>query len=130
MVAQERPCTRCIKRSIEHLCRDEPREPESATKKAKSQHSNSAAEEDDGLTPNDIPPSRDTGMNSSFVQAQEQSQDPVLGLGAPALSQGGSLQIVQPSPVSGVQANALNSNSNQCKLPGCALKVGQAIDDI
>lgn len=54
-------------------------------------------------------------MNNSFEQ--EQSQENSLTLGTTSLSQGGPLQIVQPSPVSGIQSNALNSNSNQCKLP-------------
>ncbi len=113
-VAQERPCARCIKRNIGHLCHDEPREPESATKKAKSQHSNSAAEED-GSLPDPVQGNVETGISNSFEQAQSQSQDNSLALGTTALSQGGTLQLVQPSPVSGIQANALNSNSNQCK---------------
>jgi hypothetical protein len=112
-VAQERPCARCIKRNIGHLCHDEPREPEAATKKSKSQHSNSAAE-DDGTPPDQTQTNVDSGMNNSFEQAQEQAQDNNLGL-TTALSQGGQLLIVQPSPVSGIQANALNNNSNQCK---------------
>jgi hypothetical protein len=33
-VDQERPCTRCVKRNIGHLCHDEPREP---AKKPKSE---------------------------------------------------------------------------------------------
>ncbi|KUJ18223.1 transcription factor Zn cluster transcription factor-like protein Rds2 [Mollisia scopiformis] len=107
----ERPCARCIKRNIGHLCHDEPREPESATKKSKSQHSNSAAE-DDG-SPDQAQASADNGMSNSFEQSQDHSQDSSLTLGSAALSQGGPLQLVQPSPVSGIQANALNANSNQ-----------------
>jgi hypothetical protein len=57
-------------------------------------------------------------MSNSFEQSQEQqSQDNSLGLGTTTLSQGGPLQLVQPSPILGLQANALNSNSNQCKPP-------------
>ena len=115
-VGQERPCARCIKRNIGHLCHDEPREPESATKKSKSQHSNSAAE--DGSPPDQLQSNIDDGISTSFEQSQgQQSQDNGLGLDATALSQGGTLQLVQPSPISGLQANALNSNSNQCKPP-------------
>jgi hypothetical protein len=55
-------------------------------------------------------------MSNSFDQ--EQSQENSLTLGTTSLSQGGPLQIVQPSPVSGIQSNALNSHSNQCKLAG------------
>lgn len=40
-VLQDRPCTRCIKRNIGHLCHDEPREP---SKKAKSEREPSIAE--------------------------------------------------------------------------------------
>lgn len=108
----ERPCARCIKRNIGHLCHDEPREPESATKKSKSQHSNSAAE-DDGSPPDQVQANIDNGINSSFEHSLEQSQENDLGLGASALSQGGPLQLVQPTPVSGIQVNALNSNSNK-----------------
>lgn len=105
----ERPCARCIKRNIGHLCHDEPREPESATKKSKSQHSNSAAE-DVGSPPDQSQANVESGMSNSF---EEQSQDTSLDLGTITASQGGPLQIVQPSPVSGIQANALNSVSNQ-----------------
>ena len=120
-VVQERPCARCIKRNIGHLCHDEPREPESATKKSKSQHSNSAAEED-GSPPHQVQANRDNGMNNSFEPSLEQSQENDSGLGVSVLSQGGSLRLVQPTPVSGIQANALNSASNKCKLlsfPAC-----------
>ncbi|CZT41460.1 related to transcription factors [Rhynchosporium secalis] len=121
---KERPCARCIKRDIGHLCHDEPREPESATKKAaKKQHSNSVPEEDG--SPSEVVLTEDVedSVNDSFeqsaqiqTQAQAQSHEAnSLALGTDALpqSQGGSLQLVQPSPVSGIQANALNSNSNQ-----------------
>jgi hypothetical protein len=50
-------------------------------------------------------------MSNPFEQSSEQVPDNRLQIGA--LSQGGSLQLVQPSPVSGIQANAPNSNSNQ-----------------
>jgi len=104
----ERPCARCIKRNIGHLCHDEPREPEPATKKSKS----NSAVEDDGSPADQLQASIDNGMNNSFDQSLEQPRENDLGLGA-ALSQGGPLQLVQPSPVSGIQANALNSSSNK-----------------
>ncbi|KAF4637760.1 hypothetical protein G7Y89_g330 [Cudoniella acicularis] len=108
----ERPCARCIKRNIGHLCHDEPREPDTATKKSKRQHSNSAAEDDDAAQ--EQPQSNaDGGMSNSIEQPQEPSQDSSLALGSSGLSQGGPLQLVQPSPVSGIQANALNSSSSQ-----------------
>lgn len=72
--------------------------------------------EEDGTSPDQGQSKIEPGMNNSFEQAQDQSRENTLGLGT-TLSQGDpSLQIVQPSPVSGIQTNALNSNSNQCKL--------------
>ncbi|KAH8599134.1 hypothetical protein B0O99DRAFT_613102 [Bisporella sp. PMI_857] len=106
----ERPCARCIKRNIGHLCHDEPREPESATKKSKSQHSNSAAE-DDGTPPDQIQAGTD-GVISNALE-QDRSQEPDLRLGVLGVSQGGPMQIVQPSPVSSIQTKGLNSNNNQ-----------------
>jgi hypothetical protein len=113
-MAQERPCARCIKRNIGHLCHDEQREPDSATKKAKSQHSNSVVE-DEETPPEQSQPSTEEGMPNPFDQRHNQAQDTALGLGGPNITQSTPLQIVQPSPVSGIQANALNSNSRQCK---------------
>lgn len=125
-VLQERPCARCIKRNIGHLCHDEPREPETATKKAKKQHSNSTVEEGTA-TADQRQGDIEGGMSNSVELPQEQSQDNnSLTSGTTPLSQGGPLQLVQPSPVSGIQANALSSNSRQCKLlswPQSALKI-------
>jgi hypothetical protein len=73
---------------------------------------------EDGSSPDQLQSNIDNGMSNTFEQSQEpQSQDNGLGLDATGLAQGESLQFVQPSLVSGLQANALNSNSNQCKLP-------------
>ncbi|KAG9232181.1 meiosis protein SPO22/ZIP4 like-domain-containing protein [Amylocarpus encephaloides] len=107
----ERPCARCIKRNIGHLCHDEPREPESATKKSKKQQSISAAEDDDA-TVEHLQSNAKGGMSSAVEPSQNQSQDS-LTIGTTALPQGGSLQLAQPLPVSGLQANALNASGNQ-----------------
>ena len=40
---QERPCTRCVKRNIGHLCHDEPREP---MKRTKGEHGHITEEAD------------------------------------------------------------------------------------
>ncbi|OJI86334.1 Transcription factor [Aspergillus tubingensis] len=45
----ERPCTRCIKRNIGHLCHDEPREP---SKRSRSENDHSAAD-DEGSSNNE-----------------------------------------------------------------------------
>ncbi|QSZ33257.1 hypothetical protein DSL72_002845 [Monilinia vaccinii-corymbosi] len=78
-----------------------------------------------GGTPPDIKlqNSLDKSLNNSFVtakqqqqqqqqQGQDQVQDNKLSLGAPTISRGVPLQLVQPTPVSGIKTNALSSSSN------------------
>ncbi len=74
--------------------------------------------DDAGSPPDQSQANVESGMNNSF---EEKSQDTGLDLGTIAASQGGPIQIVQPSPVSGIQANALNSVSNQCKFGSCSV---------
>ncbi len=74
--------------------------------------------EDAGTPPDLSQANVESGMSVSF---EEQSQNNNLDLGTVGVSQGGPLQLVQPSPVSGIQANALNSNSNQCELNTCPI---------
>lgn len=47
---KERPCTRCIKRNIGHLCHDEPRE---TAKRGRGEHEHSAAD-DEGSSNNEL----------------------------------------------------------------------------
>ena len=58
---QERPCTRCVKRNISHLCRDEPRDAE--PRKSKSIAGSSAADESEQQAP-------------AMAQQQQQQQQP------------------------------------------------------
>jgi DNA mismatch repair ATPase MutL len=113
IVAQERPCARCIKRNIGHLCHDERRETDSAAKKSKSHNSNSVEDEEASPDQPQSQPSVENGLNNPFDQSTDPTQENI-GLGAPSIAQSAPLQIVQPSPVSGIQANALNSNSSHC----------------
>ena len=70
-MSQDRPCKRCIKRNIGHLCHDEPREGHGYHKKSKADSDATAAddgspEKDDYTTaPNLGPPALvdDTGHN-------------------------------------------------------------------
>ena len=67
------------------------------------------------------PPSFDAGMGAGTGQAVKSAFD------TSSLGRGNPLQLVQPTPVSGIPANTLNSsNMNQCRfchpsaLPMCA----------
>ncbi|KFY45186.1 hypothetical protein V494_01111 [Pseudogymnoascus sp. VKM F-4513 (FW-928)] len=107
----ERPCARCIKRNIGHLCHDERRESDSSTKKVKARHS-TGGEDEDGGTAEPTQPA-ESGMSSSLDQRVDR-EDGLGGVGtAPMAPQQAPLQIVQPSPVSGAQANALSRTSGR-----------------
>ncbi|KAL2142801.1 hypothetical protein VTI28DRAFT_695 [Corynascus sepedonium] len=115
----ERPCTRCIKRNIGHLCHDEPRDHES--KRSKSLASSTAPESgpqpDLGQSPLNQnagtmrPPSFDSAMSNGPGQAAK------AGFDAATLASRSSnpLQLVQPTPVSGIAASALGGMS---QFPG------------
>jgi hypothetical protein len=113
VVAQERPCARCIKRNIGHLCHDERRETETAAKKSKTQNSGSIDDED--IPTDQSQQAIENGMSAPYEQRPEQVQENSLGLSQVSIPHSTGLQIVQPSPVSRIQANALNSNSSHCK---------------
>jgi hypothetical protein len=123
---QERPCTRCIKRNIGHLCHDEPRDQE--TRKSKS------------LAPSTVPdpaPQPDPGPSSSINQnagaMKPPSFDSAMGNGpgqaakatfdATTLANRSNtpLQLVQPTPVSGGIAGSALGAMSQCRWLGSSL---------
>jgi hypothetical protein len=55
-MSQDRPCKRCIKRNIGHLCHDEPREGHGYHKKSKTD-SDTAGADDSPPPQDDFPPS-------------------------------------------------------------------------
>ncbi|KAK4221468.1 meiosis protein SPO22/ZIP4 like-domain-containing protein [Podospora fimiseda] len=113
----ERPCTRCVKRNIGHLCHDEPRD--QASVKSKSTVGPSAVHGSTSGSQSDLGhgklnrsaesmrlPSFDSNLTAGTGQAANAAFDAALG-------QGSQLQLVQPTAVSGVQANALSSSMSQ-----------------
>ncbi|KAI4600467.1 hypothetical protein KJ359_000822 [Pestalotiopsis sp. 9143b] len=111
----ERPCTRCIKRNIAHLCHDEPRDPEA--KKSKSGHAAAGQDESEArpeLARNSVDHGEAAMGPPSSYNGNGASQNSKPGFGAAPLSQANhSLQLVSPRPVSGMQATASSSNINQ-----------------
>ncbi|KAI0601755.1 hypothetical protein F4775DRAFT_539086 [Biscogniauxia sp. FL1348] len=119
----ERPCTRCIKRNIGHLCHDEPRDPDA--KKPKGPHSAAHDESDiqSEMSRNSIDQSATAMAPPSFDGTGASAQGTKPGYGAAALGQANSLQLVSPGPASASaavaaaaamqQANASSSNMNQ-----------------
>ncbi|KAK8038871.1 hypothetical protein PG993_007282 [Apiospora rasikravindrae] len=112
----ERPCTRCIKRNIGHLCHDEPRDPDS--KKSKVSHPQGASGQDESeaqpdLARNSIDQSASATMGPPSYESPGASQGTKAGFGTGALGQTNPLQLVSPNPVSRMQANASSSSMNQ-----------------
>ncbi|KAI0972930.1 hypothetical protein F4678DRAFT_33272 [Xylaria arbuscula] len=110
----ERPCTRCIKRNIGHLCHDEPRDPDA--KKPKSSSHAAARDESEAqteLSRNSIDRGTNAMVPPSFDSSRP-SQATKPGFGP--LGQGNHLQLVSPSPVSGAQASGTSRTSNMNQL--------------
>lgn len=125
---QERPCTRCIKRNIGHLCHDEPRnqfEYNAAAKTAAQVSQGSDVPMDAPGQQQPAPASQNlsdggTGRmgsgfeNSSHGAASSFDAGDVMG-------QGNTLPLVTPGPASGLQGNAFDAgvsdNANQCRWP-------------
>ncbi|KAL8706804.1 MAG: hypothetical protein Q9201_000175 [Fulgogasparrea decipioides] len=97
----DRPCTRCVKRSIGHLCHDEPREPAKTTKPQpeSANEGGDAALKQDELAGSSWPSSVDE------IRAGEQLlQETEVDLSTPTAPANGhtsSAQLVEPSPASG-----------------------------
>ncbi|KAF0645256.1 hypothetical protein FPSE5266_00772 [Fusarium pseudograminearum] len=115
----ERPCTRCIKRNIGHLCHDEPRDADS--KKAKSVQSSQSIQAPSVVDESDAQSDMARSSISSTMGPPPPTFDTTRQRGSKSfggvLSQGSPLSIVQPGQVSGLQGNELNnggsSNANQ-----------------
>ncbi|KAF2872933.1 hypothetical protein BDV95DRAFT_568351 [Massariosphaeria phaeospora] len=102
----ERPCMRCVKRNIGHLCHDEPRE---SVKKSKTE-SDSVNDENDSSRHEATP--SDTAIAASDQQTN--TPDPGLTLAPPPLPQSSDANattIAEPTPVSAPQPSSLASNN-------------------
>lgn len=94
----ERPCTRCIKRNIGHLCHDEPREP---AKKGKAEGATIPVQEDT--------PMPDTEQHGSIPRTMSLAQLPHNQVTSNA-------PLVQPTPVPAPHRASLTPNSKRAKL--------------
>ncbi|KAK4242198.1 meiosis protein SPO22/ZIP4 like-domain-containing protein [Achaetomium macrosporum] len=111
-----RPCTRCIKRNIGHLCHDEPRDHESRKSKSglSTVHETESQPDVGRSSVNQNagsmrPPSFDSAMSNGPGQAAKAAFDAA----ALASRSTNPLQLVQPTPVSGITASTLGSAMSQ-----------------
>lgn len=107
----ERPCGRCLKRNIGHLCHDEPREP----KKPKQEALHGDGHEDHKLPI--LNPANKTTVSDILTTAEQTAEQTQASLGPPSMPPPRKLgpAIVSPSPVSLAPRQALNSNSQGCE---------------
>lgn len=115
----ERPCTRCIKRNIGHLCHDEPRDAD--TKKLKNGKAPSSPVQEPEDAPSQAPSdaarsSISSTMGPPPIEGMRQRPAPGLRAGG-VLGQANVMPLVTPSSDPGVQATGLNNrgtgNANQ-----------------
>ncbi|PHH89211.1 hypothetical protein CDD83_6483 [Cordyceps sp. RAO-2017] len=108
----ERPCTRCIKRNIGHLCHDEPREADAKKLKNAKGVAVTAVDEPDPSDAGRNPMPSAMGPPPAFDGPRQQ---PSSGAGygaAGVLGQANPLSLVQQPPAAtGLQADGLNNNS-------------------
>ncbi|KAJ1325116.1 RNA polymerase II-specific transcription factor-like protein [Microdochium nivale] len=107
----ERPCTRCIKRNIGHLCHDEPREPD--TKKPKPVRSSSTAEHDDTEKQPEMAQDSTDQNSRSMAPPTFDSAAQKDNFGTGTIGAANSLTLVAQSPVSALPAGASNRNIDQ-----------------
>ena len=114
LAMQERPCTRCMKRNIGHLCHDEPREP---MKRAKLDHGHMHGEAESLMKPEE---SLYNKMDSGFEQQQPEqlllrgNDLPVNSQAASALRQTNT-HIPQVTQGSNVTLPRSGSRDQQCE---------------
>lgn len=103
-IKKERPCTRCIKRNIGHLCHDEPRD---QTKRSRNSEYDHSVADDEGES-----------TEFSSVQTMPRNVDVQDAAGQQLLADGSmglpSSSVNQNIPSSSGQA--LNANSQQSKI--------------
>lgn len=104
---KERPCTRCIKRNIGHLCHDEPRE---AAKRVRGENEHSTADEE-GSSNNEL--GNVQGMPKSVdvdASGQQQFSENTIGIAPSAVNSGS----VPPANLS-ASGQGLEGNNGKSK---------------
>jgi hypothetical protein len=114
LIGQERPCKRCVRRNVGHLCHDEPRE---GVKRSKTDPE--TANGDGDASKHDITPT-DTAVDP--ITQGTNAPDAGLNLALPPLApdRGASApSMAQSAPVSAPQLPALTSQSQSSELHVC-----------
>ena len=114
-IVQERPCTRCVKRNIGHLCHDEPREP---VKTAKGEQDLIVGDEEAVFKQEEISSNGQPSLLDQRQADQQLLQETGLDLGVTVPSVNGqrdSSQLAPPSAVPRSQPQGLGGKPNSCR---------------
>lgn len=117
---QERPCTRCIKRNIGHLCHDEPREP---VRRPKGDLGHTTTDEE-------MPLKHEDASSTHMVPSIDQQQVNQRLLQEPALEIDPSRSAAQQPPVSDATLQALGPGQHSCETPALDLLHSQIPTDL
>ncbi|OXV09701.1 hypothetical protein Egran_02542 [Elaphomyces granulatus] len=90
----ERPCTRCIKRNIGHLCHDEPREP---AKRGRSEHEEETSSSNDFSLPRNL--------DVSDVTSQQMLSENAIGLRTSSVNPSQPVQAISSTTSQGLDTN-------------------------
>jgi hypothetical protein len=107
---QQRPCARCVKRDIGHLCHDEPKE---SAKKSKIDVDRASVDDETSLNAN-IPP---INQNAAALDSRPTQPDGAPNLGSNTVTESNNSNTgsnLQPAPVSAAQSQPLVTNSHVC----------------
>ncbi|POR34571.1 Regulator of drug sensitivity 2 [Tolypocladium paradoxum] len=113
---KERPCTRCIKRNIGHLCHDEPREGDTKKQLKNGKLAGATAVDDtdaQSQAPSDVARSSISstmGPPPSFDGTRRRSVSGFTAAGV--MGQGNPMSLVQPAGATGLQGDGSNSSSS------------------
>lgn len=122
LMLKERPCTRCIKRNIGHLCHDEPREP---AKRPRSEQDQSAIE-DEGAD-NEFPTVQGMSRNvdvQDVAAGQQLLPDGTIGLQPSSVNSAS----VPPGNITSSSGQGLGASSQQSKSRPCRLAAVADVD--
>ena len=109
-IKKERPCTRCIKRNIGHLCHDEPRD---QTKRSRNSEYDHSIADDEGES-NEFSNVQTMPRN---VDVQDAAGQQLLADGSIGLPPS-SVNPVQHGNIPSSSGQGLNANSQQSKICG------------
>lgn len=120
-IKKERPCTRCIKRNIGHLCHDEPREP---SKRSRNSEFDQSVADDEGSS-NEFPSAQGMPRN---VDVQDAAGQQLLGEGTMGLPPSSVNPVQHGGNIASSGDQGLNANSQQSKIVAIPFMRGISID--